>query len=349
MIRPRLAALVAGALTVGMTSAASWAAGPLIKVGNGTAASCTETALTNALLAAEARGGATIRFRCGSNSVTIAIADLLWIPDNTTVDGDDLITLHGTTDDGAVLAVDIDAAATLKSLTVISPRSLGVFNAGTLTVTESTFTANSGVCGGGIHNNGTLTLRNSTLTGGYGFFQGGGLCNFGIAAVHNVVFSNNGGGGGGNGGGAIWNAGTLTVTDSTFTHNTSFGDVGGAIYNGGRLTVRTSVFFQNHGGAGGAIFNDGPGHFVDGPDTGQLTVRDTVMIENSVADALGSFGAHGGGIYNRGGAVNVNNSAISENTAAAPGGGVYTCCGGTTTLKKTEVSGNTPDNVVTVP
>jgi len=43
------------------------------------------------------------------------------------------------------------------------------------------------------------------------------------------------------------------------------------------------------------------------------------------------------------------NSVISKNTATAPGGGVYTCCGGITTLKKTEVSGNTPDNVLTDP
>lgn len=344
MTRPTLLALMPiVALSLALTSPQVSAAAPIV-VGTGTAASCTEAAFTNALLQAEGRGGGTIRFKCGQNPVTIVIVDSLSVPDDTTVDGDDLITLHGA-DEDLLLAVDVDARVTLKSLTIVS---LGVFNAGTLTVAGSTLQGSSGVCGGGIHNNGTLTLRNSTLTDASGFFQGGGLCNLGSATVHNVVFSNNGGGGGANGGGAIWNGGTLTVANSTFTHNTSFGDVGGAIYNAGRLTVRRSIFFQNHGGSGGAIFNDA--RFSNGsPDVGQLTVRDTVMVENSVADAPMFFGSHGGGIYNWGGAANIVNSSISENTATAPGGGVYTCCGGTTVIKRTEVSGNSPDNVVVDP
>lgn len=58
---------------------------------------------------------------------------------------------------------------------------------------------------------------------------------------------------------------------------------------------------------------------------------------------------HGGGIVNQGGTATIVNSVISENAAVAPAGGVYTCCGGTTTLNKTQVTGNTPDNVVVDP
>ena len=44
-----------------------------IVVGDGTAASCTELALRNALLVAGNEGGATIRFQCGKAPVTIAL------------------------------------------------------------------------------------------------------------------------------------------------------------------------------------------------------------------------------------------------------------------------------------
>ena len=65
-------------------------------------------------------------------------------------------------------------------------------------------------------------------------------------------------------GGAIYNAGTLTVKNSTFNDNRTSNIVvgrvlgyGGAIYNDGTLTVENSKFDYNRGGDGGAIYNDG--------------------------------------------------------------------------------------------
>src|SRR5262245_13428419 len=108
--------------------------------------------------------------------------------------------------------------------------------------------------GGGIWNNGTLTLTDSTLrdntagdkgpgsnggpssTGGIGQAggSGGGIYNSGTLTLTNSVLSQNTGGAGGTGGdggpggtggtggsgGGIYNSGTLTVTASTFSLNT---------------------------------------------------------------------------------------------------------------------------------
>jgi hypothetical protein len=322
-------------------------AGPQIKVGNGTPASCTETALRDALRGAQARGGATVRFKCGVGRTTIVLSADLVIPDDTTVDGEGVITLHGVS--ATPITVEAGATVTVRSLRVTTDESEGAFSAGTLTVVDSVFDGGIGICGGAIHNNGTLTVRTSTFVNNSGFFDGGAICNTGRAAIHDSTFEDNAGGGGANGGGALWNVGDMTVTDSTFTHNTGFHDLGGAVYNGGVLTVQDSVFFQNDGGAGGAIFNDALGFRTDPITAGTLNVKNSVILENAANAVSSIHDGHGGGIANRGGVATIVNSVISKNTATAPGGGVYTCCGGITTLKKTEVSGNTPDNVLTDP
>jgi hypothetical protein len=89
-------------------------AGP-IKVGNGTAASCTEFALRAALVVASADRGGTIRFKCGNSPAIIGIRERLTIPDNTTIDGNGLITLDGghVTD-----LVRVDAASTVALIDV---------------------------------------------------------------------------------------------------------------------------------------------------------------------------------------------------------------------------------------
>jgi hypothetical protein len=81
-------------------------AAPPIFVGDGTPGSCTETTLKDALIIAETVGGATIRFKCGPEPVTIALSQvttfpdglsvLVVLPNNTTIDGGGLITLDGT-------------------------------------------------------------------------------------------------------------------------------------------------------------------------------------------------------------------------------------------------------------
>src|SRR5262245_58812083 len=119
--------LVARAVLVSMLALAlphaAGAADPLT-VGDGRPSSCTEMAIEHALLMAEARGGGTVRFKCGRAPVTIVLNQtvdldgvpaLLVVPGNTTIDGGGLITLDGT-HTGTVILVRQGSTAALKGL-----------------------------------------------------------------------------------------------------------------------------------------------------------------------------------------------------------------------------------------
>ena len=77
-------------------------------------------------------------------------------------------------------------------------------------------------------------------------------------AVRNITIL--GGGIGGGFGGAIYNGGTLSVTDSTISDSIVQNGSGGAIFNAGTLTISNSTVAGNQMfgfGSGGAIFNQG--------------------------------------------------------------------------------------------
>ena len=105
------------------------------------------------------------------------------------------------------------------------------------------------------------------------------------------------------GGGAIWNAGTLTMTDSTITGNTATANTLG----------------------GGGIYND---------SDAVLTISNSVITGNvSHSD--------GGGIYNADrAALTVINSVISGNRADNSGGGIYNVDFATLTIVRSMISGN---------
>src|SRR5277367_5034235 len=132
-------------------------------------------------------------------------------------------------------------------------------------------------------------------------------------------------------GGAIYNDGTLTVTDCTFSGNQATAGsqgigVGGAIWSEGTLTVTDSTLSGNQAtggsqgglGFGGAIFNAGTG-----------TVTDSTFSGNQAT-------VGGGAIVNDSGTLTVTNSTLSGNSAASLlGGGIENGVGGTVTLKGT--------------
>jgi hypothetical protein len=132
-------------------------------------------------------------------------------------------------------------------------------------------------------------------------------------------------------GGGIFNSGTLTVTDTTISGNTSSlsDGGGGGIYNGGTATVTDSTLSGNTGpsnGGGGGIEN------VDG----------TVTVEDSTIS--GNQAGVGGGIGSSDfGAVNLEGSTISGNTASN-GGGIFDVGSNVTTVEDSTISGNTATN-----
>jgi predicted outer membrane repeat protein len=104
-------------------------------------------------------------------------------------------------------------------------------------------------------------------------------------------------------GGAIYNEGTLTVTNDTFNTNTA-GNVGsgGAIYNDFSLTVNKSTFTGNYAQDGGAISSDD-----------SLTVANSTFTNN--------FGLYGGVIWNFGDST-INNNIFTNNNGDY-GGVIY--------------------------
>src|SRR6266850_2038777 len=246
----------------------------------GVVSSCDEASLLSAI-----SGGGTVTFAC---SGTITLTATITIFADTTIDG----TGQNVTISGGnavqVFSVPSGVQLNLNKLTITQGLLAygigdggGIFNQGTLTVTNSTFYGNVSYFGGGggIANFGTLTVINSTFEGNSAFI-GGGIANFGTLTVTNSKFIGNHGNY--SGGGGIYSLGTLTVSNSTFSGNISFSN-GGGIYNEGgpSVTVTNSTFSDNgsYSGRGGGIFNPG-----------RLTLRNTI-VANSIFGGNCSFGS----------------------------------------------------------
>jgi hypothetical protein len=247
------------------------------------------TTLREAILAANAEAGADIiNFNLGAGSQTITlVGGEIDITDSLTINGSGASTLViSANNTSRVFEISNDTNVNIAGLTIANGFSQwggGIYNSGTLTVTDSTFSANLATFGGGgIYNSGTLKLTDSTLIGNSS------------KSIVDRVFSGSGGG--------ILNTGIgiLTVTNSTLRDNlATFG--GGGIDNDGTLTVTNSTLSDNlvPKGLGGGIDNKGT-----------LTVTNSTLIDNFAA-------TNGGGIYNSGGnkAIAVKNSTIARNTA----------------------------------
>lgn len=158
-----------------------------------------------------------------------------------------------------------------------------------------------------------------------------------------------------NGGGAILSRGSLTVTESTFSGNSSpaaTGTSGGAINTAGPLTVSLSTFTGNTAQEGGAIFNQST--------TGATTVTDSTFAGNTatifgggaLVSANGTTnlardtfsgnnaaGTAGGGAIDNDAVVNVTDSTFTGNTAGTNGGGAVQNFG-TATISWSTLSGN---------
>ena len=180
-------------------------------------------------------------------------------------------------------------------------------------------------------------------------------------------------------GGAIYNEGTLTITDSTFINNQATGEYsypegpygnieticdtyGGAIYNSGILTITHSTLENNKATAitapsmyghtdawGGAICNDG----------GTLTITDSTLTNNQVTTEICEWSngnARGGAICNNRGTLTIKNTTLNNNNANAKttdfhsnadamGGAIYNLYG-TYNITDTKIYKNTPANFI---
>jgi len=113
------------------------------------------------------------------------------------------------------------------------------------------------------------------------------------------------------GGGGIFNGGTLTVTNCTFSGN-SAGAGGGIENSGGALAVTNSTFSGNSAtGLGGAIRNG-----ESGTASGTLTVTNCTFSGNSATDGGGGIFTGGAGIYDSNDTLTVTNTILANSTSA---------------------------------
>jgi CSLREA domain-containing protein len=294
---------------------------------------------------AGAAGADTITFNL---SGTILLGSTLpAIDDDLTIDGSgQSVTVSGN-NAVRVMIVSPSKALHLQRLNVAdgaAPNGGGVYNFGTLTVTNSTFSNNSAAgLGGGIYNDNdfgaTVNITGSTFAGNSAR-EGGGVYN---------------------------DKATLTVTDSTFSGNSTSSSSlltnggGGVFNNEGTLTVTGSIFANNSAGASGVA--GGVWNFSLGTGVAMANITHSTFTGNSAEGAGGVYNLNagagvatanianstfagnsatvytGGGVSNNAGTLTITNSTFVDNSAASGGGGIFND-EGTLTITNSTVAGN---------
>jgi hypothetical protein len=165
---------------------------------------------------------------------------------------------------------------------------------------------------------GNLTLQHLTLRGGLApgggnvssTGEGGAIFNGGSLTVSNCILAGNSASGAG---GAIFLGGTATVSNSTLAGNSATYNGGGIAVSGGSVTVSNSTLAGNSASPPPGYVGSGGGISVSG---GSVTVSNSTLAANSTV--------YGGGIsVGTGGSVTVSNSTLGGNSASSGGGGIY--------------------------
>jgi CSLREA domain-containing protein len=221
----------------------------------------------------------TIAFATGITTITPG-SELPYITDadGLFINGGGDVTLNGN-NSLRLLYVNFSGVLTLQNITVINGSSTagsGVFNEGTVMITNTTFSGNNSTGnGGGFANNfgAAAFIANSTFLGNSAVSDGGGVANLGTLTVINSTFSNNSGN---YGGGLMNNGGTVTLLNSTFSGNNAA--VGGAVatWNGGvapTTTIRNTILANS--GSGGDCWNHPVSTFSGGNNIIETTLTCT--------------------------------------------------------------------------
>ena len=253
---------------------------------------------------ASAQNGDIVTF---SSGMTVALTQVLIVNKNITIDGD--LNNDNVADvnlDGQfrtqVVNVTAGTTATLDGLVITRGMVAGDGGNGGVDAAISK--------GGGIYNAGTLTIRNTTVTANVASGGGGGG---GVTPQ----YAGGGGGGGGAAGSGTGGRGGDTLNATGSAGSTGQGGAGGGFFNmGGRGGSST-------GGAGGAA---SPGYST-GSAGGTAASAGLSVGGGGGGDGYNSIGGAGGGavggIFNDTGATLriIGNSVISNNIGAGGGGG----------------------------
>ncbi len=182
------------------------------------------TSLREALGYAATLGGSqTITFGSGVAG-TIELDSGLVISSDVTIEGSGTSPLEvgggGFLSNFSVFTVNSGVTASISGLTIangFSGSGGGVFNEGSLTLSDDTITGNSAGTGGGVYNGGTLVLTNDTITQNSADL-GGGVDNNGTATFINDTITQNLGA---STGGGLYGAVNATLHNTIVALNSS--------------------------------------------------------------------------------------------------------------------------------
>jgi hypothetical protein len=177
----------------------------------------------------------------------------------------------------------------------------GVFNEASawLEIEQSTVFGNSaGHSGGGIFNQGTLVVTDSEILMNLAAGDGGGIYNHedGDATVnrsrigHNQTVDPGGGGPANLAGGAILNHGRVNVVNGFFSWNDARDGFGGAIANYGELETSNTTFINNRSPVGSAVYS---------AVSSQVSMDNTIIAGECAVDP-NSFTSFGGNLESPG-------------------------------------------------
>jgi hypothetical protein len=230
---------------------------------------------------ADANPGDTVTFALPPSCTTITPTSTIDISKNLTIIGPGVSTLAVSGGGSIEVLAVTSGTVSISGLTVENgnySEGGGIYNAGTLSVSDSAVSDDtSSNSGGGILNDGTLTVTDSTLSNDDAGVQGGGIStNFDdtLTVTESTLSDDTAGQ---NGGGIESNEGTLTVTNSTLAGDTVTTDDGGGveIYDGS-ATITNSTLWDNSAPSyyGGSIEDD----------QGNLTLGGSIMADSPSGD-----------------------------------------------------------------
>ena len=283
-----------------------------VVVGDGSPASCTESAFESALATAQTLGNQTVTFNCGTATIPLTTAKTIYA--KVRLDGGDKITLSG--------------GGTTSHFYLTPPLMRQAASGGDLTLENIVLSDGfSFVDGGSIENRGALTLRGVTIRDSKTdpTYAGGAIANYGVLTIEQSVFEDNEAGNGG----ALYLVdanGSALISDTVFRGNKASGEVttgyGGAIIlrNDAQAGIVRTRLEGNEAVAGGAIYATDPGTAI-------------MMVDHSVVSGNSATAGHGGIVSY--GNLTLGETTISNNT----GGGVDNH--GSTRITHTTFSDNT--------
>ncbi len=292
-VRISLQSLVGNTITVNSTADLVDGADGLCTLREAITAANTDTASGLAMGECVAGSGDDIITFTTSGTITLLTA----LPDISTSisingPGANLLIVQRSTATGTpnfrIFNVSSGITAAISGLTISGGRSnlsgAGVSNGGTLTLARVTITNNTAELGvghgGGVSNTGNLTLTHSTVSGNTGGVGGGGISNSNLLTIMNSTIVGNLGGSTGPGGGLYNSGGIATVTNSTFSANTTNTN-GGGVYNAGGTVILTNTTVTNNAATNGTC-----GGVVG---SGGTRIKNTIIANNLSSDVFGTI------------------------------------------------------------